>query len=51
MRSVLNEKRLIEFGGKNKNMDYKCLYEFNAMKEEGSLLGMPVLKMINLATE
>ena len=50
-RSMINEKRLIEFGGKNKtNFEYKCIYEWNTAKED-KINGVLNIKLLNLATE
>lgn len=54
MRSVLNEKRMVQFGAKGtSNLEYKCIYDWDTAREDdgGKVHGIPSIRLINLATE
>ena len=54
MRSVLNEKRLVEFGAKgSSNLEYKCIYEWGTAREDNpnKVSGIPNIKLVNLEIE
>lgn len=53
-RSVLNQKRQVEFGVKSvQNLEYKCVYEWGTAKEEdpSRMYGVPNIKLMNLSSE
>jgi hypothetical protein len=48
----MNQKRLIEYGSNGKaDFDYKNLYEFDSMKEEEVISGVPLIRLVNFDRE
>lgn len=50
VRSLFNERRKVRYGAKYENdLEYKCIYEFDSVKEEKTISGMPNLEIVDLA--
>lgn len=44
----MNQRRVIEFGANGKvDFDYKNLYDFDVMKEEEIVAGIPAIRLVN----